>query len=221
MVALSSVNSHRASGRPSRRLRLSILLILIVLFSACATDHRVRVEPELYLRQNDLGKGTRVSVRVVDKRARRAIFEKDSGLDTPIVGPLGKVNIYPKGAVDDPIEDQVKKGLTTLGFQPVESSQSASRRLEIHILHLRMLTSFDEPKLKIPKKNVRLRVALGVRGEKPGKKFKKLYQTYQDKSQNLLTGEFKNEQFINNAISLTLQKMFEDPILRVFLSPDE
>ncbi len=221
MNQFHAFNFPRTSDRSSCWLRLSVLLILLVLFSACGTEHRIRVEPELYLRQNDMGQGTRVSVRVIDKRAQRAIFEKTPGLDTRLIGSLGKVNIYPKGAVDDPIEEQVKRGLSTLGFQPVESSQPASRRLEVHILHLRMLTSFEDPKLNIPKKKVRLRVALGVRGEKPGKKFKKLYQTYQDKSQNLLTGEFKNEQFINNTISLTLQKMFEDPALHVFLSPEE
>lgn len=201
--------------------RLLVLLLLVGLASGCATDHRVRIDPELYLRQSDMGQGTRVSVNVIDKRTRRAIFEKDSGIKTPIVGPLGKVNIFPKGSVDDPIEIQIRNGLRRLGFQPVEANQEADRRLQVQILHLRMLTNFEDPKINIPKKNVRLRTALGVLGEKPGKKFKKLYQTYQDKSQNLLTGEFKNEQFINNAISLTLQKMFEDPTFRLFLSPHE
>ncbi len=207
--------------KSSQWLQLTIFLLLAGLVSACATDHRVRIDPELYLRQSDIGKGLRVSVNVIDKRTRRAIFEKDAGLNTPLIGPLGKVNIFPKGSVDDPIEIQVRKGLRALGFKPVDINQQADRRLEIQVLHLRMLRNFEDPKLKIPKKKVRLRTALGVKGEKPGKKFKKLYQTYQDKSQNLLTGEFKNEQFINNAISLTLQKMFEDRTLHLFLSPEE
>lgn len=203
-------------------MRLPVLLfILLVLASGCATDHRVDIDPELYLRESNMGQGTRVSVKVIDKRARRAIFEKDSGLKTPLVGPLGKVNIYPKGSVDDPIENQIRNGLRRLGFVPVDSNHEADRRLEVHILHLRMLTNFEDPKIKIPKKKVRLRTALGVLANKPDKKYKKLYQTYQDKSQNLLTGEFKNQQFINNGISLTLQKMFEDPAFRLFLSPEE
>ncbi len=194
-------------------------LLCLGILAACTHDHRVNIDPELYVRTQNFGQGERVGLKVIDRRQKSAIYEKEAGPTAALVGSLNKVNIYPRGAVDDPIEDQVKKALTTLGFVPVNEKQPADRKMEIQVLHLRMIYNFEDPKLKIPEKKVRLKAALGVVARKGEEKYKKLYQTQLDKSQNLLTGEFKNEQFINNGISMTLQKIFEDQALLLFLSP--
>lgn len=208
-------------NNPSKSLfRIALLLVSFALLQACTQEHRVRIDPELYVRPQPMGQGQRVSLKVSDRRKKSAIYNEEMGPKAAVVGSLNKVNVYPKGAVDDPVEDQIKKALTTLGFVPVNEKQNADTRMEVQILQLRMLYSYEDPKIKIPEKKVRLKAALGVIAQKGDQKFKKLYQTQLDKSQNLVTGEVKNEQFINNGLSVTLQKIFEDPAFLIFLSPE-
>lgn len=192
---------------------------LLALAAACVNDHRVRIHPELYIRPGDVGGGTLVKVEVSDRRPRNAIFEKKTGPEIPLGGgAFNKISIYPGTPVDDPIEAEIKKALVNLGFNPVRGNRKFQRLLQVEVLRLQMLTRIEDPQLKIPEKDVRLRIAFGVTAQSPDQTFKRLYQTHLDKSQNLLTGEFKNEQFINNGISLTLQKIFEDQALLRFLS---
>ncbi|MFQ5481286.1 MAG: YajG family lipoprotein [Nitrospinaceae bacterium] len=184
----------------------------------CSHDHRVRIEPELYVRPSTAGQQLPVAVRVVDARPRRAIYEKEAGPRTKIIGSLNKVNIYPGTPVDDPIREKVEQGLSTLGFQPVRGDKKGPRWLRIEVLQLRMISHFQKPKLKIPARHVRLRIALRVNAQTAAGTYRKIYRTQLDKSSKVLTGGFKNEQFINNGLSLTLQKIFEDASLIAFLS---
>lgn len=201
-------------------LRIALILASFAVLAACTQEHRVRIDPELYVRSQNFGQGQRIGLKVTDRRKQNAIYNEEMGPKTAVVGALNKVNIYPKGTVDDPIEEQVKEALTTLGYVPVDEKQKADRTMEVQILQLRMLYSYEDPKIKIPEKKVRLHAALGVVAQKGERKFKKLYKTHLDKSQNLLTGEVKNEQFINDGLSMTLQKIFEDRALLLFLSPE-
>ena len=196
------------------------LALVLWVLGACAHDHRVKIDPELYVRESNVGHGLPVRVQVVDRRSHRAIYKKTSGPHLPLAGrPLNQVSIYPGTPVDDPVKEAIQTGLARLGFKPVEGERSYQRVLRVEIRLLRLFYQFENPRLKIPEKNVRLRTALDVIAQSPRQTFKRRYETQMDKSQNLLTGEFKNQQFINNGLSLTLQKMFEDPELLDFLSP--
>lgn len=199
----------------TRIFKLAFLLALTTGFAACAnTQHKISIEPELYIKPVNLGKGNKVNLKVVDGRSQFAVFNRDTAPKLGFGGSLNTVTIVPRAGITDPIFAEVSDGLRQLGFRPARGVKLA-RSLVVNVVQLKMKYQHHVSEAKV---HVRLKTAIRVVAKNGKKKYKNIYKSNMEKSSRILLGKFKNEQFVNNGLSLTLQKMFEDKKLWFFLS---
>ncbi|MGV7221779.1 MAG: YajG family lipoprotein [Nitrospinales bacterium] len=191
------------------------MLIAVSGLASCAnTQHKIAVEPELYVKQVDFGKGNPISLKVVDKRSQFAILSKKAAPNSGLSSKFHKVTIVPSSSIADPIYRKVKDGLKQSGFRPLKGS-NASRKLLIEVVQWRM---GYQHKMTAAKVNAKLITAIRVTAGNSGKIYKNIYKTSSEKSSRMLVGKFKNEEFANTGLSIVLQKIFEDKKLLIFLA---
>ena len=196
-------------------LRAALTLLAISGLASCAnTQHKIAVEPELYVKQADFGKGNKVSLKVVDKRSQFAVFNQKAAPKSGLSSKFHRVTIVPASSIKDPIYRKVKDGLKQLGFRTI-SEGKASRRLLLEVVQWKMGYQHQITAAKV---NIKLNTAIRVTAGNDGKLYKNIYKTSAAKSSRMLVGKFKNEEFANTGLSLALQKIFEDKKLLIFLA---
>ncbi len=68
------------------------------------------------------------------------------------------------------------------------------------------------------KVQARLKTSIRIIAKNGKKSYKNIYKSDKVKSSRTFVGKFKNEQFVNNSLSLVLKQMFDDKKLWFFLS---
>ncbi len=196
---------------------VKVLLAIICVsgLGSCAnTQHKISVEPELYVKQADFGKGKQVTLKVVDKRSQFAIFKRKAAPKSGLRSAFHTVTIVPRSSIADPIFAKVENGLRQLGFRPARGA-TTKRKLLLEVLQWRMKSQHQVSAGKV---HAKVDTAIRVTAKNGEKQFKKIYKSSMKKSTRMLVGKFKNENFVNNGLSLALQKIFEDKKLLVFLA---
>ena len=195
--------------------KVSLALLCVTGLAACAnTQHKISIEPELYVKQTDFGKGKQITLKVIDKRSQFAIFRRKAAPKSGLRSSLHTVTIVPRSSIADPIFAKVENGLRHLGFRPARGAMT-KRKLLLEIVQWRMK---DQHQVTAGKVHAKVDTAIRVTARNGGKQFKKIYKSSMKKSTRMLVGKFKNEKFVNNGLSLALQKIFEDKRLFVFLT---
>jgi len=195
--------------------KLAFILMMASGFAACAnTQHTIFIEPELYIKPVNLGKGNKVNLKVVDGRPQFAVFNRKTAPKLGFGGSLNTVTIVPDSNISDPIYSEVHDGLRQLGFRPARGVK-LERSLVINVVQLKMNYRHHVSEARV---HARLKTAIRIIAKNGKKKYKNIYKSNMEKSSRILVGKFKNEQFVNNGLSLALQKMFEDKKLWFFLS---
>ena len=202
-------------AKPPVHIRVILILLAITGLASCAnTQHKISVEPELYVKQVNFGKEKSVSLKVVDKRSQFAVLSKKAAPNSGLSSKFHKVTIVPESSIADPIYIKVQDGLKQLGFRPIKGGK-ASRKLLLEVVQWKM---GYQHKMTAAKVNTKLSTAIKVTAGKPGKMYKNIYQSSSEKSSRTLVGKFKNEEFANTGLSIVLQKIFEDKKLLIFLA---
>ena len=202
-------------AKSSFLIKAALILLAIFGLASCAnTQHKITVEPELYVKQADFGKENQISLKVVDKRSQFAVLSKKAAPNSGISSKFHKVTIVPASSIADPIYRKVKDGLKQLGFRPVKRS-NAPRKLLIEVVQWKM---GYQHKMTAAKVNAKLSTAIKVTAGNSGKLYQNIYKSSSEKSSRMLVGKFKNEEFANTGLSFVLQKIFEDKKLLIFLA---
>lgn len=199
----------------TRIFKIALILAVASSFAACAnTQHQISIEPKLYIKPVNLGKGNKVSLKVVDGRSKFALFDQDGAAMLGFGGSMNKDTIVPKSGISDPIAAEVSAGLQQLGFRPARGVKLA-RSLVVNVVQLKIkYQSF----VVEGKAHTRLKTTIKVFARNGRKKYKNTYRFTMGKSGTTLIGTFKNEQFVNKGLSLALKRIFEDKKLWFFLS---
>ncbi len=196
-------------------IRVSLAALCLAGFAACAnTQHKIAVEPELYVKQTDFGKGNLISLKVVDKRSQFAVFKRKAAPKSGFRSAFHTVTITPQSSIADPIFAKVTNGLKQLGFRPAQGAQ-AKRKLLIEVMQWKMNHHHHVTSAKV---HANIDTAIRVTAGNGGKQYKNIYKSSMKKSSRMLVGKFKNETFVNTGLSLALQKIFEDKKLLIFLA---
>ncbi len=187
----------------------------------CTHDHKIDLNPEIFVRVSNIGKGERLVVRVKDTRSQRAISKKESNLKVTSDRAIDTVNIYASSSVRNTVLDKIMEGFQRMGFHPSKHGNNSSRVITVEISKLQLNYQEGKAGLKIPEVHARMETILRVQAIHGDQSFKSIYSTRMTKSHHMLTGKFKNERLVNNSLSMAIQKMFDDPELLRFLLPSK
>lgn len=212
--------------RPTKRIPLFFALNWLALgffislsVVGCAHDHKVNLNPEIFVRVSNIGQGERLVVQVNDARLQKAISKKESDLRVTSGQSFNTVSIYASSSVRDTVSDKIMEGFERMGFHPSKHGNNSSRRITIVISKLQLNYQRKTAGIKIPEIHAQMETILQVQARHKNRSFKKDYKTRMTKSHRILTGKFKNERLINNSLSMAIQKIFDDPELLQFFLP--
>lgn len=194
---------------------------LFILFSGfgCSHDHKINLNPEVFVRVSNIGKSERLVVRVNDIRPQKAISKKKSDLKVTSDRSINTVTIYASSNVSDTVSEKIMEGFERMGFHPSKHGGNSSRTIIVEITKLHLNYQQGKIGIKIPEIHAVMETTLRVRARRGAQSFKNIYSTRMTRSNRILTGKFKNERLINNGLSIAIQKMFDDPELLQFLAP--
>ena len=184
----------------------------------CAHDHKVKLNPEIFVRISNLGKGERLVIKARDMRSQKAISKKESSMQVASGQPINTVNIYASSSVRDTVSEKIMEGFERMGFHTSRYGKNPDRSLTVEIIKLQMNYQRKSSGINIPEIHARMETVLKVRANHDNQVFNKTYRTRMTKSHRMLTGKFKNERLINNSLSMAIQKVFDDPELLRFLA---
>ncbi len=193
---------------------------IMALILACTHDHKVDIRPHVFVKPSQLGKNSILAIQVIDTRPQGAIYKSQSGLKGK-KRSFQTINIYPGSSVKDAVYDKVEEGFQKMGFRITRQSTKANKKIRVDLAKLQLNYKSENLSLKLPTIFAQLTVLLKVTAKNQKYFFKNKYTTIKNKSQKALSGKFMNEQFINDGLSFTLKKMFEDPKLIQFLTQEK
>jgi hypothetical protein len=208
---------QKDSSYPSMWTMLGLFVSLLGF--GCTHDHKIDLNPEIFVRVSNIGKGERLVVRVKDTRSQRAISKKESNLKVTSDRAIDTVNIYASSSVRNTVLDKIMEGFQRMGFHPSKHSNHSSRVITVEISKLQLNYQSGKVGLKIAEVYAQMETILRVQASHGDQSFKNIYSTRMTKSHRMLTGKFKNERLVNNSLSMAIQKMFDDPELLRFLLP--
>lgn len=185
----------------------------------CSHDHKINLNPEVFVRISNIGKGERLVVRVNDIRPQKAISRKKSDLKVTSDRSINTVTIYASSDVSDTVSEKIMEGFERMGFHPTKHGNNSSPMIIVEIKKLQLNYQQGKMGIKIPEIHAAMETILRVRASRGVHSFKNIYSTRMTKSHRMLTGKFKNERLINNSLSMAIQKIFDDPELLRFLVP--
>jgi uncharacterized lipoprotein YajG len=191
-------------------------VFVLLLGFGCTHDHKIDLNPEIFVRVSNIGKGERLVVRVKDTRSQKAISKKESNLKVISDRAIDTVNIYASSSVRDTVLEKVMGGFERMGFHPSKHGNRSNRMITVEISKLQLNWRAG---IKIPNVHAQMETILRVQASHRDQSFKNIYSTRMTKSHRMLTGKFKNARLVNNSLSMAIQKMFDDPELIQFLLP--
>lgn len=201
--------------KAGRILQIAFLLFVFSGFAACTNTHKISIKPELFIKPANIGKETKVNLKVIDGRPEFAIFNRDAAPKLGFSRSLNTVTIVPDSSISDSIYNEVREGLKQLGFRPVRG-EKAGRNIVVNVTQMQMF--YQRKRVTDIKVKTRIKTTIQMTAQNGSKQYKNIYKSKMDKSSKALGAKFKNEQFVNNGLSLALQQMFEDKKLWFFLS---
>jgi hypothetical protein len=212
-------SDSRQKGLPYPLMRKMLGVFVLLLGFGCTHDHKIDLNPEIFVRVSNIGKVERLVVRVKDTRSQRAISKKESNLKVTSDRAIDTVNIYASSSVRNTVLDKIMEGFQRMGFHPSKHGNNSSRVITVEISKLQLDYQEAKAGLKIQEVHARMETILRVQAIHGDQSFKSIYSTQMTKSHHMLTGKFKNERLVNNSLSMAIQKMFDDPELLRFLLP--
>lgn len=183
-----------------------IFVILFLLPSGCAQNHRVFIDPSIPIHISDIGKGLPVAVKVVDIRSSNIIAKWQGGFK------VRKFTIISQGDLKEIFSTRIRQGLSKLGFTPKNSNFKTDRTLKIEILNIKSL--YHE---NIPQMSIKVKADVRALCRNKGNRLSKIF-TARKKRSGIAPATFPNEKLLNASLSEIMGKIFSDPALLACLT---
>ena len=129
-------SDSRQKGLPYPLIWTMLGVFVSLLGFGCTHDHKIDLNPKIFVRVSNIGKGERLVVRVKDTRSQRAISKKESNLKVTSDRAIDTVNIYASSSVRNTVLDKIMEGFQRMGFHPSKHGNNSSQVTKSH----RMLT---------------------------------------------------------------------------------
>ena len=183
------------------------IAIATLLVSGCAfQQQQVMLQPELRALPSEMGQGKNVAIKIMDERP-----EKDFGHRGNVYGKAAKITSNQDVATV--IREKVADGLKRNGFQPEQWKEEATRTLKVEIRLIEYSTSVGFWSGGIHTKSTLKAIA-----NSNGKQYENFYRGENEDRVFVVPFADENERYINDVVSLSLQKMFNDTELLMFLA---
>lgn len=182
------------------------VLLAVVLLAGCAlTSQQATLKPELQLSPTDLGRGTTVTLKVVDERPDKTLGHRGAGMKG--------AKITTEQDVAEVFREKVVEGLKTYNFDPVPYSESIPKLLTIEIRLIEYSTSQGFATI-----TVHTKTALKAIARDGGKTYDNFFRADYEESFGAIPFAEENEALINKVLSDVVQKLFHDQELMAFLA---
>lgn len=186
--------------------RSFLMLAFCLSVAACAySPQQITVDPVIAATGERFGNGRVVSVVVEDRRENK------------VLGTRG--GAYPKTStitIGNSLTDAIARSAeATLAAQGFSVNSSAEPQLEMKILVDELV--YDKPEDSLTGE-VNLKSVLSVELSAGGETYTGRYQTASQRQLIVAASEKKNTEIINEILSQTLQRLFADPKVKVFVS---
>lgn len=193
----------------------NVLVILAsLMLGACAfTPQTADLNPTLHLTQSNIGKGTEISVRVVDERTQKILGHRGSAF-------MKGAKITTDQDIPGLFHGKIMEALAAQGFAPVAYDEERPLQLRVDIRNLEYYTSTGfwsggiHTNAAVKATATLTSSLVSVKGSK---KFEKVYISEGEKRVLFVPGAGSNERELNSAIAGVLEKMVGDQELLSFL----
>ena len=163
--------------------------------------HYIVIDPYVPVTPHSFNQPKLIGLKVVNLRSSNNIARR-SELDLKFYSP--KYTVRSKLDLTDIMRHKISSGLFQLGFIPKRIEKSPDKTLKVEIIRLN--SKYEE---KLPGFKVTVKAALKANCTNRGRKYSKTY-SYHKRVNSAPASTFPNENLINEALSETLKKMFED-----------
>lgn len=187
------------------RLKLVSVLLSALVLTACAlSPQQVTINPTLESSKSNIGEGRTVYLEVIDARENEAIGSR-GGLykDTSLITPANDLAAA--------IRETSARKLREMGFI-VQAAPGASADIRIFVDKL----SYSDPDESKMGFEVELESVLRVEAKQNIDTYTGRYQVKNKKTYATVPGRDRNEEMINETLSSSLQRLFNDPKLLAF-----
>jgi uncharacterized lipoprotein YajG len=186
--------------------KICVIGLFLIMLSGCAyMPHDVTIDPKLPVESRDIGHNKTLKVSVVDGRPREIIGHR-SYMRT------GKISLAKKQELANDIKIAIEKGFNTYGFTIVQSG-TVDRFVDVNIRLIEFESTYGFFTL-----GSFSRGSFEVTCTVPsGKQFKNTYRVEHEHRTVFGTFASKNSEWINQAVSDALMRMFDDHDFLTFL----
>lgn len=187
------------------RLKLLLVSLSALLLTACAlSPQQVTIRPTLEKSNSNIGEGRTLFIEVVDSRESSAIGSRGGMYKSTSLITLA--NDLPTA-----IRDVASKQFREMGFV-VQAAPGASADIRIFVDKL----SYSDPETSAVGFDVSLESVLRVEARQNRDVYNGRYQVKTNRTYATVPGRDRNEEMINEVLSGSLQRLFNDPKLLAF-----
>ena len=180
------------------------LLLSFSLYGCAFNSQKVEFSPQVEVDKANIGNGAEIYVSVVDERPSQSLGRRGSGY-----GPAGEITAATD--LSETIKLQVKEGLSAKGFK-VTDNVNAERKLTIEVRQLEYSTSTG-----FFTGGVHIQGAMKGEARHGATSYEKMYRHEKEERVVIVPTAETNSTWINNALSGTLNQIFQDEELFKFL----
>lgn len=188
-------------------MRFLCLVILISTLAGCAyIDQNLRVDPQINVVDENIGKGKKIAVRTLDERSEQ------------LIGKRG-VQFFPGGKISnnqdlaEVLKNVVLLGLRKKGFEPVGDNESdLLMKTELRSL------SYNTSMGLWTGGNIGTAMVKVIATQPSGKTYEKTYRSEKVIRTAFIGSQETNAKVVNESLNEALKKVFEDKDLMQFLT---
>ena len=184
------------------------LLAILVIFgiSGCVFEaQQVYLNPKVNISEKNIGHNSKIFLKVIDDR------------DTTTIGHKGSyegkhAQITSKNSLPVALKQEIVRGLKTYKFK-ITNNSSNNKKLTVEIRDLEYTTSSG-----FSSGGVHIKSYIQVIAQNNGRRIEKRYRTEKTKSVQIAPNDTTNEKWINETLTETITKLFQDRELMNLLS---
>ena len=163
--------------------------------------HYIVIDPYVPVTPHSFNQPKLIGLKVVNVRSSNNIARR-SALGLKFYSP--KYTVRSKLDLTDIMRHKISSGLFQVGFIPKRIEKSPDKTLRVEIIRLK--SKYEE---RLPSFKVTVEAALKAKCSNGGQNYSKTYG-HQRQVNSAPASTFPNENLINEVLSETLKKMFED-----------
>jgi uncharacterized lipoprotein YajG len=184
-----------------------VILLLIISLGGCAyIDQNLRIDPQFTVSSEGIGNGKKIALRVIDDRDKQLIGKR--GVQYM---PGGKITT--KQDLVDVLKGALSDGLRKKGFEPVGVNDSPLS-MKGELRSLEYTTSMG----LWTGGNIGTAVVKIIATDPSGKTYERTYRSEKEIRTAFVGSQETNAKVVNEALSDTIKKVFEDKELLQFLA---